>query len=151
VSVLAELITETDGTLSAHAAAEPGEGRFAGAVEDPTRLFVLEAVYEGYLMHYGSPRAFRGMDDDLRLLAGDALYALGLARLAEAGDIAAVAELCDLISLVARLHSEDRSQLADDLWEASARSLSAGGGPGARAVLGDRLGRMEPGSGREPL
>ena len=49
------------------------------------RRFVLEAVYEGYLMHYGSPRAFAGMDDDLRLLAGDALYALGLARLAAAG------------------------------------------------------------------
>ena len=30
-------------------------------------------------MHYGEPRAFTGMDDDLRLLAGDALYALGLA------------------------------------------------------------------------
>ena len=49
----------------------------------PTALFVLEAVYEGYLLHYGEPRAFAGMDADLRLLAGDALYALGLSRLAE--------------------------------------------------------------------
>ena len=48
---------------------------------------MLEAVYEGYLMHYGTPRAFTGMDDDLRLLAGDALYALGLARLAADGDV----------------------------------------------------------------
>ena len=36
-------------------------------------------------MHYGTPRAFAGMDDDLRLLAGDALYALGLERLSAAG------------------------------------------------------------------
>ena len=59
---------------------------------------MLEAVYEGYLMHYREPRAFAGMDDDLRLLAGDALYALGLSRLARAGDLKAVAELADLIS-----------------------------------------------------
>ena len=52
---------------------------------DADRLFVLEAVYEGYLMHYGEPRAFAGMDADLRLLAGDALYALGLSRLAATG------------------------------------------------------------------
>ena len=69
---------------------------------DEDRLFVLEAVYEGYLLHYGEPRAFRGMDADLRLLAGDALYALGLSRLADNGDLAAVAELSDLISLTAQ-------------------------------------------------
>ena len=67
---------------------------------------MLEAVYEGYLMHYGEPRAFAGMDEDLRLLAGDALYALGLARLAEAGDLEAVAELSDLISRSAQAHAE---------------------------------------------
>ena len=54
---------------------------------------MLEAVHEGYLMHYGEPRAYARMEDDLRLLAGDALYALGLSRLAEAGDLEAVAEL----------------------------------------------------------
>ena len=63
-----------------------------------SRGFVLEAVYEGYLLHYGESRAFAGMDADMRLLAGDALYALGLARLAESGDLEAVAELSDLIS-----------------------------------------------------
>ena len=55
----------------------PGPGASTGRVEDDARRFVLEAVYEGYLMHYGTPRAFAGMDEDLRLLAGDALYALG--------------------------------------------------------------------------
>ena len=85
-----------------HAQGRPRPGpRFAAVVHDPRRLFVLESVYEGYLMHYGEPRAFAGMDEDLRLLAGDALYALGLSRLAEAGDLEAVAELSDLISLTA--------------------------------------------------
>ena len=73
-------------------------GRAASSEVDGARGFVLEAVYEGYLLHYGEPRAFTGMDRDLRLLAGDALYALGLARLAETGDLEAVAVLSDLIS-----------------------------------------------------
>ena len=101
------------------------------------RLFVIEAVYEGYLMHYGTPRAFSGMDEDLRLLAGDALYALGLARLAERGDLEAVAELADLISLTARAHAEGRAELAESLWLASARALSEEGSAGARASWGD--------------
>jgi hypothetical protein len=139
VSMLAELIAAAGAALGAHAVADPGEGRFDGAVEDPTRLFVLETVYEGYLMHYGSPRAFRGMDDDLRLLAGDALYALGLSRLAWTGDVEAVSELSDLISLAARAHAEGRAELAEQLWDVSARALSSEGGAGVRAALGDRL------------
>jgi len=139
VTVLIELIAAAGAALGAHAVAEPGEGRFDGAVEDPTRLFVLETVYEGYLMHYGSPRAFRGMDADLRLLAGDALYALGLSRLAGTGDVEAVSELSDLISLSARVHAEGRAELAEELWDASAHALSAASGPGARVALVDRL------------
>ena len=68
------------------------------------------------------------MDDDLRLLAGDALYALGLARLAESGDLAAVAELSDLISRSAQAHAEGRGAAAEALWDASASALA----PGAR-------------------
>jgi hypothetical protein len=85
---------------------------------------VLEAVYEGYLMHYGNPRLFGGMDPDLQLLAGDALYALGLSRLAEAGDLEAVAELSDLISLSAQAHAENRGDEAEVLWDASAAKLA---------------------------
>ena len=139
MSILAELIAAASAYLAAHAVADPGEGRFAGLVEDRDRLFVLEAVYEGYLMHYGTPRAFRAMDDDLRLLAGDALYALGLSRLAERGDLEAVTELSDLISLTAQAEAEGRAELVDELWDASARALSRSGGPGARTALGDRL------------
>ena len=102
MSVLGRIIGAVSASLSAHGVPEPGPGRFEQLLEDGERLFVLEAVYEGYLMHYGTPRAFRGMDEDLRLLAGDALYALGLSRLAEVGDLEAVAELSDLISLSAQ-------------------------------------------------
>jgi hypothetical protein len=139
VSVLGRLIGAASASLSAHGVSEPGPGRFEDLLEDGDRLFVLEAVYEGYLMHYGTPRAFRGMDDDLRLLAGDALYALGLSRLAEVGDLEAIAELSDLISLSAQAQAEGRPELAEELWHASARSLSATGGPGVREALAGRL------------
>jgi hypothetical protein len=137
VSVLEEIAAAAGGSLAGHAAPNPGPPRFGGELGE--RLFVLEAVYEGYLMHYGTPRAFAGMDEDLRLLAGDALYALGVSRLAERGDVPAVAELSDLISLAAQAHADGRPELADELWDASAGALSSKGGPGARSVLGGRL------------
>jgi hypothetical protein len=137
--VLRDVVDAVDPSLAAHSLPDPGPPRFAGLVEDPGRLFVLEAVYEGYLLHYGSPRAFARMDDDLRLLAGDALYALGLSRLAEAGDMEAVTELSDLISLTAAAHVEGRQEVAEELWLASARALSEEGGPGAREAARDRL------------
>jgi hypothetical protein len=124
VSVLTEVAAAAGPALARHALDEPGPHRFGGALGD--RLFVLEAVYEGYLLHYGEPRLFDGMDADLRLLAGDALYALGLARLAEGGDLPAVAELSDLISRSAQAHAEGRSDAAEALWDASARSLESG-------------------------
>ena len=139
MSVLDDILAAVDDTLAAHAVAEPGPGRFGDTVTDPVRLFVLEAVYEGYLLHYGVPRAFKGMDPDLRLLAGDALYALGLSRLAESGDLDAVAELSDLISLSARAHGEGKDGLAEELWLASARALSPQGGAGVRVAVRDRL------------
>ncbi len=139
MNVLDEVLEAVDPSLAAHAVSDPGQSRFEGLVEDSRRLFVLEAVYEGYLLHYGSPRAFTRMDEDLRLLAGDALYALGLSRLAEAGDLEAVTELSDLISLTATAHVEGRPEVAEELWLATARALSAEGGPGARAAARDRL------------
>ena len=117
-----------------HARPQPEPDRFEGG----PRGYVLDAVYEAYLLHYGESRAFVGMDADLRLLAGDALYAQGLARLAEAGDLEAVSELADLISLCAWAQSTGRPDVADTLWDASARRLLAESGPGARAeVAGD--------------
>jgi hypothetical protein len=122
VSALAEVVAAADPAFAPYAVSEPGPGRFAAV--GGVRGFVLEAVYEGYLMHYGEPRAFSGMDADLRLLAGDALYALGLSRLAATGDLEAVAVLSDLISDSAQAQAEGRQADADALWEASAAALA---------------------------
>ena len=124
MSALERVVGAVEPSLAEHAEADLGPDRFAAAVSDSDRLFVLEAVYEGYLLHYGEPRAFRGMDADLRLLAGDALYALGLSRLAEKGDLEAVAELSDLISLTAQAQAEGRAQDAESAWLVSAHRLA---------------------------
>jgi hypothetical protein len=142
VSVLADVVAHADPLLAPHAVADPGPGRFeADLAHVPDRAFVAEAVYEGYLMHYGRPRAFAGMDPDLRLLAGDTLYALGLSRLAQLGDLEAVAELADLISLSARAHGEGLPDVAEELWVASVRALARPGSPGARSAAEGRLAR----------
>ena len=96
MSALAEVVAAADPALAPYAVSDPGPDRFADV--DGIRGFVLEAVYEGYLMHYGDAARLQRHGPDLRLLAGDALYALGLSRLAEAGDLEAVAILSDLIS-----------------------------------------------------
>jgi hypothetical protein len=93
-------------------------------------LLLVEAIREGYLLHYGTPRLIEAGDPDLRLLAGDFLYALGLERLAAHGDLAAVRELADLISLSAQLHNEsddgEEAPTAKALWLASATAVGAG-------------------------
>jgi hypothetical protein len=112
VSALPDVQRDAEPAVAAHAV-DGDRGRF----DD----FVLEAVHEGYLMHYGDPAGFSGMDEDLALLAGDSLYALGLARLAEAGDLEAVAILADLITNCARAHAEDDPAKASDLWAKASR------------------------------
>jgi hypothetical protein len=129
VSTLADVVAAADPALAPYAVSDPGPGRFADV--DGIRGFVLEAVYEGYLMHYGRPRAFSGMDADLRLLAGDALYALGLSRLADTGDLEAVAILSDLISDTAQAQAEGRAADAEALWQASSDRLRLARSAGA--------------------
>jgi hypothetical protein len=88
---------------------------------------IVERVREGYLLHYERPRIIAGADRDLALLAGDHLYALGLERLARLGDLEAVRELADLISLCAQLHSDSGGEMARELWLATAAAIAAGG------------------------
>jgi hypothetical protein len=90
---------------------------------------LVEAIYEGYLLHYGVPRVVQPPEDDLGLLAGDRLYALGLARLVELGDIEGVAELADVIALSALAHGAAQSELADAIWMAGARAVGWGPNP----------------------
>jgi len=114
----------SDGALGAVAAAGP---RAAGREQDYALL--VEAIYEGYLQHYGAGRIVRPDDPDLALLAGDRLFALGLARLAELGDLEAVSELADVISLSAQAHAEGDAERAGATWAAGAAAVGHGGGP----------------------
>lgn len=107
---------------------------------------VFAAVREGYQLHYGEGRVVRSQDPDLALLGGDRLYALGLARLAALGDLAAVAELADLISLCAQAHAsgapaETVRELVDAAWTAAAIAVGHGSTDGhARAKAAARAG-----------
>jgi len=117
-------VVQEEGGLGLAAAAGP---RAAGREEDYALL--VEAIYEGYLQHYASGRVLQPQDPDLALLAGDRLFALGLARLAEIGDLSAVSELADVISLAAQAHAEGDRERAGAVWTAGAAAVAHGGGP----------------------
>lgn len=82
----------------------------------------LETIYEGYLVHYGRPRLFAPPDTDVALLLGDYLYAQGLVRIADLGDVDAVRELAELISLCAHLRAAGLPG-DGDAWAATATRL----------------------------
>jgi hypothetical protein len=108
----------------------------AGAAEYE---LLVEAIYEGYLLHYGSSRLLCPTEADLGLLAGDQLYALGLARLVAMGDLVAVAELADVITLTALAHGAGDGELAAAIWDAGARAV--GWGPSAEHEQAKALAR----------
>jgi hypothetical protein len=92
----------------------------------------VETIYEGYLAHYGRPRLFAPADDDTALLLGDYLYAHGLVRISELGDVDAVRELAELISRCAHLRADGQ----DGDGEAWAETVSRlGEGTGERDGL----------------
>ena len=94
----------------------------------------LETIYEGYLVHYGRPRLFAPTDDDTALLLGDYLYAHGVARISALHDVAAVADLSELISLCSQLRAEDGDG-DGQLWAATAALLGRGELDDARTAL----------------
>jgi hypothetical protein len=116
----------------AHGAAATAGQRVDGRREDYALL--VEAIFEGYLQHYGSGRVVRPDDPDLALLAGDRLFALGLARLAELGDLDAVTELADVISLAAQAHAEGDPERAEAVWTAGVAAVAHGGSPDLEAA-----------------
>jgi hypothetical protein len=97
----------------------------------------LETIYEGYLAHYGTPRLFAPADRDSSLLLGDYLYAHGLVRIAESGDVTAVADLAELISLCAQSRAARRDG-DGAAWAATASSLGEGALEHARRALRER-------------
>jgi hypothetical protein len=140
---------DEDPAFGALAASGP---RAEGAPEEYTVL--VEAIREGYLLHYEEPRVIQGADGDLRLLAGDYLYALGLEKLAARGDLEAVQELADLISLSAQVHAENGDgsdgRLADALWLASTVAVGAGASDEHESAK-EALRRSEPGAADQLL
>ena len=162
---LRALLSERGGPAGEPARGRRGARRSRGAPHGPAQLaaagprartraaeyeLLLEAIYEGYLLHYGVPRLLAPPEADLGLLAGDRLYALGLARLVALGDLPAVAELADVITLTALAHGAGGGDLA--------RRHLAGGrargrlgrqrapppGQGARAGARASAGALEP-------
>lgn len=129
---LAAQLREEDTPISPHVIEPVAAPRFGSIVAAGPRAagapgeyaLVVEAVREGYLLHYGEPRLLAGQDADLALLAGDYLYALGLDRLAALGDDEAVAVLSDLISTCARLHAEDREAEVPQRWTGAVAAIA---------------------------
>ena len=115
-----------DGALGAAAASGP---RSSGREADIA--FVVEAIREGELLHYGAPRLFGAIEPDLALLAGDRLYALGLARLARLGDVEAV-------SRAGRRHRAVRPGARRRPPGAGRRGLAGGRGRGRLGPSGRR-------------
>jgi hypothetical protein len=135
--------SDQEPVLGALAASGPRTGEAAAEYE-----LLVEAIREGYLLHYGTPRLIDAADGDLRLLAGDYLYALGLERLAAHGDLDAVRELADLISLSAQVHAENGGSpdgRAGALWLAATVAVGAGATSEHRQAK-EALRRDEPGA-----
>ena len=155
-SVLCDLLRAQGGTLAQHvrepdAPATPGPPQKAAAGpraagREAEYELLLEMILEGHRLHYGEPLVVRPDDPDLALLLGDQLYALGLARLAELGDLDAVAELADVISLVAQAHTASDRDLAEAVWEAGAVSVGWGASEDHRRAK-ERARAHEPDAG----
>jgi hypothetical protein len=110
---------------------------------------LVEAIYEGFLLHYGESRIVSADDPDLALLAGDRLYTVGLERLVALGDLDAVRELADVIALCSLLVSRGDRASCEPLWRAGARAI--GWGPDERYVQAKSLLWEDGTRGRDAL
>ena len=117
------VVPEDDPGLGAVAAAGP-----AAAADQATFALFVEAVREAHLLHGGSSRLLDAGDRDLAILAGDRLYALGLAELASLDPPAtdAVRELADVIALCALARAHADAGLAEAAWAAGAVAIGWG-------------------------
>jgi hypothetical protein len=122
LSELAAQLREEDTPISSHVVDPAGDQAFAPPGK---HSLVIEAVREGYLLHYGESRLLAGHDPDLALLAGDYLYALGIERLAQVGDSEAVHALADLIGACAQLHTESREGKVPAAWARTVAALTS--------------------------
>jgi hypothetical protein len=140
---LSERIAGEGEPLSAHvirSGADPAFGELVAngprtAASPAEYAFVVEAVREGYLCHYATPRVLRGADADLALLAGDLFYAIGISGLTELDDPESVGILSDLIRVAAELRAEGETDKAEALWLAQLLALSCGSDPDLPALI----------------
>lgn len=128
MSALGELARRLgeEGGLLADALRVDAEPAPATAPVPDRFAFAVEAIREGYLLHYGVGRLLKvDRDPDLALLAGDRLYALGLAALADLGDLDAVRAMADVIARSAAAHAAQDGVAARRAWEAGVLALAA--------------------------
>jgi len=111
------------------------------ALADARFALAAETIYEGYLLHYGRSRLFAADGPDTAVLLGDYLYAHGLVRLARVGDVEAVADLAELISLCTQLRAGGpcAPELDGSAWAATCAALGTGRGELERARVALRL------------
>ncbi|HEX3317182.1 MAG TPA: hypothetical protein VHR88_04135 [Solirubrobacteraceae bacterium] len=121
---LAAALRSEGGLLAGAVAAPPYPDAPLGERVGEDLAPVVEAIREGYELHYGTPRVLAPGEDDLALLAGDRLYALGLEWLSRIGDLHAVAVLADLISDTARAHAEQAPDDARAAWHEATAKLT---------------------------
>ncbi len=114
-------------TPAALAASGPRAAADPAAYEE-----LMSDIWEGSRLHYRLDPDHP--DPDLALLEGDRCYASGLEKLAAIGDLAATAELADLISLVAQAGATGDMELADAVWEAGAVAVGWGTSPALEAA-----------------
>jgi hypothetical protein len=143
-AVLDAVATNGEVTPAQIAAAGPRAGGAPAEYE-----LVIEAIYEGFLLHYGASRVVCAADPDLALLAGDRLYALGLERLVALGDLEAVSELADVIALCSLLVARGERASCEPLWLAGARAV--GWGADESYVAAKSLLREDGARGRDAL
>ncbi|MFP5372723.1 MAG: hypothetical protein ACLGI3_18535 [Actinomycetes bacterium] len=123
-AALAARLRAEGGLIAADVRADP----LPADVEAPAGYeVVVAAVREGELLHQDAGRVVAPGDPDLALLAGDRLYALGLSQLADAGDVAGVAVLADVITACARAHARDGAVDTRAIWAEGAARLAAAG------------------------
>jgi len=131
---LTNALSESGGEIEAAIIATEGidlyyAAQLSGAPKignDSRYLVAVEAIYEGYLLHYGKSRLLSLAGQDIQLLAGDYLYALGLNYLATTENIAAVCSFSELIMACAQAQASSQLQRAEALWEVTISELGWG-------------------------
>ena len=87
---------------------------------------LIEAIYEGYLLHYGSPARRAHIRSGSRSARGRPAVCARAGPPGRARRHAAVAELADTITLSALAQGAGEPELADAVWTAGARAVGWG-------------------------